>query len=84
MKNKNSEANKKNEVLMKSNKALKAIGLVLMGLFGVLGFGSLAHAEDRITIGEKTDDGPSSFTVAQEVRYATLNIAGGDFVLVFE
>lgn len=79
MKNKNSEANKKNEVLMKSNKALKAIGLILIGLFSILGFGSLAHAEDRITIGENSDDGPSSFMVTQEVKYATLNIAGGDF-----
>ena len=79
MKNKYSEANKKNEVLMKSNKALKAIGLILISLFSILGFGSLAHAEDRITIGENSDDGPSSFIVTQEVKYATLNIAGGDF-----
>ena len=79
MKNKYSEANRKNEAPMKSKKVLKTICLVLMGLFGVLGFGSLAHAEDRITIGENSDDGPSSFMVTQEVKYATLNIAGGDF-----
>jgi hypothetical protein len=51
----------------------------MASLIGILSLSSLARAEDTITIGDNTNDGPSSFQLAQEVRYASLNIAGGDF-----
>ena len=70
---------KKNKAPMKTKKILKVICLALASVIGILGLSSLVHAEDAITIGENADDGPSSFQLAQEVKYASLNIAGGDF-----
>lgn len=70
---------KKSEAPMKIKKALKVICLAVASLIGILGLGSLAYAEDTITIGDNTEDGPSYFQLAQEVRYASLNIPGGEF-----
>lgn len=70
---------KKSEAPMKIKKTLKMLCLVLASLVGIVGLGSFARAEDTITIGANTDDGPSAFQLSQEVRYASLNIAGGDF-----
>lgn len=70
---------KKSEASMKIKKILKISCLAIASLIGILSLSSLARAEDTITIGDNTNDGPSSFQLAQEVRYASLNIAGGDF-----
>ena len=70
---------RKSEAPMKIKKALKVICLVLASLVGIVSLSSLARAEDTIRIGDNTEDGPSSFQLSQAVRYATLNIAGGDF-----
>lgn len=70
---------KKSEAPMKIKKALKVICLALASLVGIVGLSSLAHAEDTVRIGDNTEDGPSSFQLSQEVRYASLDIPGGDF-----
>ena len=64
---------------MKTKRILKTICLTLASLLGIIGLSSIASAADTITIGENPDDGPSSFQLAQEVKYESLNIPGGDF-----
>jgi hypothetical protein len=70
---------KKSEVSMKAKRILKTICLALASLLGIIGLSSLASAADTITIGENADDGPSSFQLAQEIKYESLNISGGVF-----
>lgn len=70
---------KKSEVSMKTKRILKTICLALVTLFGIIGLSSFVSAADTITIGDNTEDGPSSFQLAQEVKYESVNIPGGEF-----